>query len=91
MALEAIVDGPSNSVKENIRHCTSAKDLWWKLENIYQAKAQDNGANSIEDKMENSAIDEGMNSLENYDCNKFEGNIGDCPLENKERERVNDS
>ena len=34
-------------------------------------------------------INEGMNSFENFDCNKSEGNIVDCSPENKERKLMN--
>ena len=60
------------------------------MENIYQAKDQDREANPIKDRMENLVINEGMNSPENFDCNKFEGNTVDYSPVNEERERANE-
>lgn len=38
MALEAILDGLSSLVREILGQQTSTKDLWLKLENLYQGK-----------------------------------------------------
>jgi hypothetical protein len=41
VALKILLNGLSNTVKESIGLCTSSKDLWLKLEEIYQIKKQD--------------------------------------------------
>jgi hypothetical protein len=38
LALKTIFNGLSSYVKESIGECTSAKDIWMKLENVYQEK-----------------------------------------------------
>jgi hypothetical protein len=38
LALKTILSGLSSPIKESMGQCTSAKDLWLKLEEIYQSK-----------------------------------------------------
>jgi hypothetical protein len=38
LSLKTIFNGLSRSVKESMGQCTSAKDLWLKLEKVYQDK-----------------------------------------------------
>jgi hypothetical protein len=58
LALKAIFNGLSSSVKKSMGQCTSAKDLWLKLEKVYQDKED----NSIKD-------NEGKDSPKSYDDN----------------------
>jgi hypothetical protein len=41
LALETILSGISIPIKESMGQCTSAKDLWLKLEETYQRKKED--------------------------------------------------
>jgi hypothetical protein len=41
VALKILLNGLSDTVKESIGLCTSSKDLWLKLENMYQIKSED--------------------------------------------------
>ena len=47
LALKTIFNGLSSSIKKSMGQCTSAKDLWLKLENTYQRKKEDTKDNSI--------------------------------------------
>jgi hypothetical protein len=47
LALKTILSGISSPIKEIIGQCTSAKDLWLNLEDIYQRKKEDLEDNSI--------------------------------------------
>jgi hypothetical protein len=38
LALKTILSGLSSPIKESMGQCTSAKDLWLKLEETYQSK-----------------------------------------------------
>jgi hypothetical protein len=40
LALKTILSGLSSPIKERMRQCTSAKDLWLKLEETYQRKKE---------------------------------------------------
>ena len=41
LALNTILSGLSSPIKESMGQCTSAKDLWLKLEETYQKKKED--------------------------------------------------
>jgi hypothetical protein len=41
VALKILLNGLSDTVKESMGLCTSAKDLWMKLEKMYQIKRED--------------------------------------------------
>ena len=41
VALKILLNGLSDTVKAIIRLCTSTKDLWMKLEKMYQIKSED--------------------------------------------------
>jgi hypothetical protein len=41
VALKILLNGLSDTIKTSIGLCTSAKDLWLKLENMYQIKNED--------------------------------------------------
>jgi hypothetical protein len=62
LALKTILSGLSSSIKESMGQCTSAKDLWLKLEKTYQRKKEDLEDNSIK-------INEGKESPKSPDCN----------------------
>jgi hypothetical protein len=47
LALKTILSGLSSSIKESMGQCTSAKDLWLKIEKTYQRKKEDLEDNSI--------------------------------------------
>jgi hypothetical protein len=47
LALKTILSGLSSPIKESMGQCTSAKDLWLKLEETYQSKKEDIEDNSI--------------------------------------------
>jgi hypothetical protein len=58
LSLKTISNGLSSSIKQSMGECTSAKDLWLKLEKVYQNKEE----NSIKD-------NEGKYSPKYYDDN----------------------
>jgi hypothetical protein len=47
LALKTILSGISIPIKESMRQCTSAKDLWIKLKETYQKKKEDVEDHSI--------------------------------------------
>jgi hypothetical protein len=47
LALKTILSGLSSPIKESMGQCTSAKDLWLKLEKTYQEKKEDVEDHSI--------------------------------------------
>jgi hypothetical protein len=47
LALKTILSGLSSPIKESMEQCTSAKDLWLKLEETYQEKKEDVEDHSI--------------------------------------------
>jgi hypothetical protein len=47
LALKTILSGFSSPIKESMGQCTSAKDLWLKLEDTYQEKKEDVEYHSI--------------------------------------------
>jgi hypothetical protein len=47
LSLKTILGGLSSPIKESMGQCTSAKDLWLKLEETYQRKNKDIEYNSI--------------------------------------------
>jgi hypothetical protein len=47
LALETILSGISSPIKESMGQCTSAKDLWLKLEETYKNKEEDDEDHSI--------------------------------------------
>jgi hypothetical protein len=58
LALKTIFNGLSSSVKESMGQCTSANDLWLKLEKVYQEKE----GNPIKE-------NKGKDSPKYFDCN----------------------
>jgi hypothetical protein len=72
VALNIIFNGLSYTVKESMGLCTSAKDLWLKLEKVYQIKREDTKDIPIKDEKEDSAINEGKYSPQYSDCNNVD-------------------
>jgi hypothetical protein len=62
LALKTILSGLSSSIKESMGQCTTAKDLWLKLEETYQSKEEDLEDNSIKN-------NEGKESSKSSICN----------------------
>jgi hypothetical protein len=71
LALKTIFNGLSSSVKESMGQCTSAKDLWLKLEKTYQGKKEDTEDNSIKN-------NEGKESPKSSDCNNSKCDDVEC-------------
>jgi hypothetical protein len=62
LALKTILSGLSSYIKESMGQCTSAKDLWLKLEETYQSTKEDTKDNSIKN-------NEGIESPKSSICN----------------------
>ena len=62
LALKTILSGLSSSIKESMGQCTSAKDLWLKLDETYQSKNKDTKGKSIKN-------NEGKESPKSSICN----------------------
>jgi hypothetical protein len=71
LALKTIFNGISNSIKESMGQCTSAKDLWLKLEKTYQGKKEDTKDNSIKK-------NEGKESPQSFDCKNSKYDDVEC-------------
>jgi hypothetical protein len=69
VALKILLNGLSDTVKTRIGLCTSAKDLWMKLENMYQIKNKDTEDIPIKDEDEDSTINKSKDSPQYFDCN----------------------
>jgi hypothetical protein len=61
LALKTILSGLSSPIKESMGQCTSAKDLWLKLEETYQSKKENIEDHSIK-------IIKGKESPKTLDC-----------------------
>jgi hypothetical protein len=72
VALKIILNGLSDIIKERMGLCTSAKDLWLKLEKMYQIKREDTEDISIKDEKEESFINEVKDSPQSSDCNNVD-------------------
>jgi hypothetical protein len=72
VALKILLNGLSDTVKASIGLCTSAKDLWLKLEEMYQTKIQDTKYIPIKDEEEDSTINKGKYSPQYFDCNNVD-------------------
>jgi hypothetical protein len=59
VALKILLNGLLDIVKASIGICTSSKDLWLKLEKMYQIKSEDTEDIPIKDEVEDSAINKG--------------------------------
>jgi hypothetical protein len=69
VALKILLNGLSDTVKTSIGLCTSAKDLWLKLEKMYQIKNKDTEDIPIKDEDEDSTINKSKDSPQYFDCN----------------------
>jgi hypothetical protein len=72
VALKILLNGLSDIVKEIIGLCTSTKDLWLKLEKMYQIKSEDTEDIPIKDEYEYLAINKGKDSPHYLDCNNVD-------------------
>jgi hypothetical protein len=84
LALKSILSGLSSPIKESTGQCTSAKDLWLKLEEIYQSKKE---KEDIEDHF--IKITKGKESPKTLECI-----ISKCDFENissEDKESSDDS
>jgi hypothetical protein len=71
LALKTILNGLSSYIKESMGQCTSAKDLWLKLEKTYHGKKEDTKDNSIKN-------NEGKQSPQSSDCNNSKRDDVEC-------------
>jgi hypothetical protein len=69
VALKILLNGLSDTVKTRIVLCTSTKNLWLKLENMYQIKNEDTEDIPIKEEDEDSAINKVKESPQYFDCN----------------------
>jgi hypothetical protein len=69
VALKILLNGLSNTIKTSIGLCTSAKDLWLKLEKMYQIKNKDTEDIPIKCEDEDSTINKSKDSPQYFDCN----------------------
>jgi hypothetical protein len=69
VALNILLNGLSDTIKASIGLCTSTKDLWLKLEKMYQIKSEETEDIPIKDEYEESAINKGKDSPQYFDCN----------------------
>jgi hypothetical protein len=78
LALKTILSGISSPIKESMGQCTSANDLWLKLEETYQKKKEDVEDHSIK-------IIKGKESLTlDCICDDFKGKESCYDVGNKE-------
>ena len=73
IALKFLMDGLPRSVNEFIGECTSAKDLWFKLEDDYKKERRDTKQDNqeVEMKTTEDANHEDLDSskcMDNFDC-----------------------
>jgi hypothetical protein len=85
VAFKTIFNGFLGSIKESIGKCTSAKDLWLKLEKAYQDKRQDAKDNPIKDMKQ---INEGKDPPKYSYCNNSKCKDVECSPANKEEALV---
>jgi hypothetical protein len=72
VALKIILKVLSDTIKEIIGLCTSTKDLWLTLEEMYQIKRQDTKDIPIKDEEEVSVINKVKVSPQYFDCNNVD-------------------
>ena len=65
-----ILNGLSDTFKASIGLCTFAKDLWLKLEKMYQIKSKYIEDIPIKDEDEDSTINKSKDSPQYFDCNR---------------------
>jgi len=71
LALKNILIGLSSYIKESMGQCTTAKDLWLKIEKTYQGKKEDTKDNSIKN-------NEGKESPQSSYCNNSKCDDVEC-------------
>jgi hypothetical protein len=79
VVFKTILNGLSYFPKERIGPHSSAKDLWMKLEKVYQDKRKDTEDNSIKD-------NEGKYSPKSFDCNNSKCDDVECFHTNEEED-----
>jgi hypothetical protein len=72
VALKILLNGLLDTAKASIGVCTYSKDLWLKLEKMYQIKIEDTQDIPIKDEDEDSAINKGKDSPQYFDCNNID-------------------
>jgi hypothetical protein len=72
VALKILLNGLSDTVKASMGLCTSAKELWMKLEKMYQIKREVIEDIPIKDEKEDSAINKGKDSPQSSNCNNVD-------------------
>jgi hypothetical protein len=79
LALKTILSGLSSPIKEIVEQCTSAKDLWLKLEETYQSKKE-------KEDIENHSIKiiKGKESPKTLDCIIYKCDLENISNEDKE-------
>ena len=88
--LKFLMDGLPRSVKEGIGECTSAKDLWFKLEDEYKKERHDIEQDNQEAKIkitEDIKHEESHSSkgMDNSDCSMYIfDEVENAPVENDE-------
>jgi hypothetical protein len=72
VALKILLNGLSYTVKQSMGLCTSAKELWLKLEKVYQIKKEDTYDIPIKNEKEDSTINKGKDSPQYSDCSNVD-------------------
>jgi hypothetical protein len=72
VALKILLNGLLDTVKASMGLCTSTKDLWLRLENMYQIKIEDTEDIPIKDEEEDSTINKGQDSPQYFDCSNVD-------------------
>jgi hypothetical protein len=86
VALKVLLNGLSDTIKTSIGLCTSAKDLWIKLEKMYQIKNEETKNIPIKDEDEDSSINKSKESPQYFDCNS-----SDIESSSASKEEVSDT
>jgi hypothetical protein len=83
LALKTILNGLSSFVKERMGECTSTKDIWMKIEKVYQDK-EDNSIRYNEDKDSPKYYDDNVPSEVESSLTNEEENIVEVCVEEEE-------
>ena len=84
MAMETILKGVTDSVKEKMGHHISAKDLWLNVEHLYSTKGQEIKDNPIKDSAQDPVNLEGLTNFDLSLYKECDYDISDNENENKE-------
>lgn len=79
MAMETILIGVTDSVKEKIGHHISARDLWLNVEHLYSTEGQE-----TKDLTQDHVNLEGMTDSDLFLCKEYDCDISDNEDENEE-------